>query len=424
MLKQRIKESHQMIAVVKKAAVAFLVGILALFSSDTLLAQGDPTVFVFVNGGPLDGSGIGGNMNVDGVIITTQDVIGLDGSRASDGTNNLTNIGGGDGLGINSAGADTALLFQSDEGWEFIFNTEVELRSIELMDTVAGGTLTISSGSFPDIVLADELDGDNDLGSTLVPANTLVSISYSHTGPQGTDGPRIISLTVFPTVEPPPAPAMSFFTFGNGGPLDSVGVGGELTVNGVTITTQDVIGLDGTRASDDIANLTNVGSSGGLGINSAVGDTARNFDPGEAWEFTFNTDVQLQEMQLMDTDAGGTLTISSDSFPDIVLAGELDGVNDLGDTVVPANTLVSISYSHTDPEGGGPRIISLSVGQIEAEDCVLGDVNGDGDVSFLDISPFISALSGGEFSCEADINESGEVNFLDIAPFIALLAGG
>ena len=172
MLKQRIKESHQMIAVVKKAAVAFLVGILALFSSDTLLAQDDPTVFVFVNGGPLDGSGIGGNMNVDGVIITTQDVIGLDGSRASDGTNNLTNIGGGDGLGINSAGADTALLFQSDEGWEFIFNTEVELRSIELMDTVAGGTLTISSGSFPDIVLADELDGDNDLGSTLVPANT------------------------------------------------------------------------------------------------------------------------------------------------------------------------------------------------------------------------------------------------------------
>ena len=424
MLKQRIKESHQMIAVVKKAAVAFLVGILALFSSDTLLAQGDPTVFVFVNGGPLDGSGIGGNMNVDGVIITTQDVIGLDGSRASDGTNNLTNIGGGDGLGINSAGADTALLFQSDEGWEFIFNTEVELRSIELMDTVAGGTLTISSGSFPDIVLADELDGDNDLGSTLVPANTLVSISYSHTGPQGTDGPRIISLTVFPTVEPPPAPAMSFFTFGNGGPLDSVGVGGELTVNGVTITTQDVIGLDGTRASDDIANLTNVGSSGGLGINSAVGDTARNFDPGEAWEFTFNTDVQLQEMQLMDTDAGGTLTISSDSFPDIVLAGQLDGVNNLGDTVVPANTLVSISYSHTDPEGAGPRIISLSVGQIEAEDCVLGDVNGDGDVSFLDISPFISALSGGEFSCEADINESGEVNFLDIAPFIALLAGG
>ena len=412
-----------MIAVVKKAVVAFLVGISVLFSADTLLAQNDSTVFAFVNGGALDGVGNNAFITVDGVTITTQDVIGLDGTRASDGINNLTNIGGGGGLGINSDVSDAAVRFESGEGWEFIFNTEVELRNIELVETVADGTLTISSGSFPDIVLAGELDGDNDLGSTLVPANTLVSISYSHTGPQGTDGPRIISLTVFPTVEPPPAPAMSFFTFGNGGPLDSVGVGGELTVNGVTITTQDVIGLDGTRASDDIANLTNVGSSGGLGINSAVGDTARNFDPGEAWEFTFNTDVQLQEMQLMDTDAGGTLTISSDSFPDIVLAGELDGVNDLGDTVVPANTLVSISYSHTDPEAGGPRITGLMVGQIGAEDCIRGDVNGDGDVTFLDISPFISALSGMEFICEADVNGDGVVNFLDISPFITLLTG-
>ena len=420
MLKQRIKESDPMIAVVKKAVVAFLVGISVLFSADTLLAQDDSTVFAFVNGGALDGVGNNAFITVDGVTITTQDVIGLDGTRASDGINNLTNIGGGGGLGINSDVSDAAVRFESGEGWEFIFNTEVELRNIELVETVADGTLTISSGSFPDIVLAGELDGENDLGSTLVPANTLVSISYSSTSP---DGPRIINLAVFPTVEPDPAPAGSFFTFGNGGPLDASGIDAEQTVNGVTITTQDVIGLDGTRASDDINNETNIGSSGGLGINSAVGDTARNFDPGEGWEFTFNTNVQLQEIQLADTVAGGTLTISSDSFPDIVLAGELDGVNDLGDTMVAANTLVSISYSHTDPEAGGPRITGLMVGLIGAEDCIRGDVNGDGDVTFLDISPFISALSGMEFICEADVNGDGVVNFLDISPFITLLTG-
>ena len=55
MLKQRIKESDPMIAVVKKAVVAFLVGISVLFSADTLLAQNDSTVFAFVNGGALDG---------------------------------------------------------------------------------------------------------------------------------------------------------------------------------------------------------------------------------------------------------------------------------------------------------------------------------------------------------------------------------
>ena len=102
----------------------------------------------------------------------------------------------------------------------------------------------------------------------------------------------------------------------------------------------------------------------------------------------------------------------------------LEGDNDLGNTVVPANTLVSISYSHTDPEADGPRITSLLVAEVETEGCVVGDVNRDGIVNFLDISSFISALSGGEFSCEADIDQNGVVNFLDISRFITLLSGG
>ena len=389
-------------------------------------------VFNFVNDGPLDAVGVGGNMTVNGVTITTQDVIGLDGTRASDGTGNETNIGNLGGLGINSAVSDTALLFQSDEGWEFTFNTDVQLQSIQLLQTNAGGTLTISSESFSDIVLAGEVDGDNDLGNTVVPANTLVSIFYSHTGPQGTDGPRILSLSVAmevamedaPDMSPEPTDSPALFTFVNEGPLDAAGIGGNMTVNGVTITTQDVIGLDGTRASDGTGNETNIGNTDGLGINSAVSDTARNFEPGEGWEFTFNTAVQLQNIDLLLTDAGGTLTISSESFPDIVLAGVLEGDNDLGNTVVPANSLVSISYSHTDPEADGPRIISLLVAEVEADDCMLGDVNRDGIVNFLDISPFIGALTGGEISCEADVDQNGVVNFLDISRFILLLSGG
>ena len=52
-----------------------------------------------------------------------------------------------------------------------------------------------------------------------------------------------------------------------------------------------------------------------------------------------------------------------------------------------------------------------------------GDVDQDGEVDFLDISPFITVLSSGEFQAEADCNEDGEVDFLDIAPFIVILAG-
>ena len=52
----------------------------------------------------------------------------------------------------------------------------------------------------------------------------------------------------------------------------------------------------------------------------------------------------------------------------------------------------------------------------------LGDCNRDGSVNFLDISTFISVLSGGGFQVEADINQDENVNFLDIGPFIQLLS--
>ena len=53
---------------------------------------------------------------------------------------------------------------------------------------------------------------------------------------------------------------------------------------------------------------------------------------------------------------------------------------------------------------------------------LLGDVNQDGIVNFLDISPFITQLSVGTFLAEADIDGNGVVNFLDISPFIILLS--
>lgn len=53
---------------------------------------------------------------------------------------------------------------------------------------------------------------------------------------------------------------------------------------------------------------------------------------------------------------------------------------------------------------------------------VLGDVNQDGLVSFLDIAPFIAVLTSNGFQEEADINQDNVVTFLDIFPFISLLA--
>ena len=57
-----------------------------------------------------------------------------------------------------------------------------------------------------------------------------------------------------------------------------------------------------------------------------------------------------------------------------------------------------------------------------AEPVLLGDCNLDGEVNFMDISPFIAILSAGDFQVEADTNGDGFVSFLDIGPFISILS--
>ena len=52
---------------------------------------------------------------------------------------------------------------------------------------------------------------------------------------------------------------------------------------------------------------------------------------------------------------------------------------------------------------------------------VLGDVDLDGAVNFLDIASFIALLQAGEYQAEADINQNDVVNFSDIPLFIDIL---
>lgn len=61
--------------------------------------------------------------------------------------------------------------------------------------------------------------------------------------------------------------------------------------------------------------------------------------------------------------------------------------------------------------------------EVASTSVLLGDVNQDGVVNFLDIAPFIDFLTNGNYLEEADCNLDGVVTFLDIAPFIAILSG-
>ena len=53
---------------------------------------------------------------------------------------------------------------------------------------------------------------------------------------------------------------------------------------------------------------------------------------------------------------------------------------------------------------------------------LVGDINCDGEITFLDIGPFILLISNGEFDPKADINGDSSVDFLDITPFIGLVS--
>ena len=64
------------------------------------------------------------------------------------------------------------------------------------------------------------------------------------------------------------------------------------------------------------------------------------------------------------------------------------------------------------------------INAVNPSSTVLGDVNLDGVVDFLDISPFISILITRGFQTEADCDQDLNVNFNDIFPFIQLLTRG
>ena len=84
-------------------------------------------------------------------------------------------------------------------------------------------------------------------------------------------------------------------------------------------------------------------------------------------------------------------------------------------------------YTGTDngsPNGRAHQIKEVySDGQLRkliAASGLLGDINQDGAVNFLDFSPFIQLLNNG-YVAQADTNRDGVVNFLDLSPFILLL---
>ena len=103
----------------------------------------------------------------------------------------------------------------------------------------------------------------------------------------------------------------------------------------------------------------------------------------------------------------------SDEAEGAVWADQNEWIAITADTV-----LIELDDAFLDSE-----IHSASDYNVDLVQDFLGDVNGDGEVNFFDIAPFIEALTAPDFIAEADIDQNGMVNFFDIAPFIVILQG-
>ena len=190
-------------------------------------------------------------------------------------------------------------------------------------------------------------------------------------------GALVLSLTLLSTA----AHGDAVFDFNDGTEFDNVGIGATMTVLdaaksiNVTLTSVDIIGQDGTLASDGVdLHKTNIqGDVNSLGINDAVysntngtyGSESRDFNPGEAWVISFNVDVELVEIDLSGQSEDERMTLSSTAFTDIVLDdGQTGDTHDLGGTAVPAGTEITVTMSALSEVGTATRISYLTVAAV------------------------------------------------------------
>ena len=135
-----------------------------------------------------------------------------------------------------------------------------------------------------------------------------------------------------------------------------------------------------------------------------------------------------------DVDPGSTVNISGSEFfvdgleLDTLPSGEAFTITDRDVTLsglLANGEPFSFDLNSTEvtfpPSGFFSSDATLTVTRVSP--VILGDVNRDGVVDFLDIAPLIAVLSSQTYQTEADIDQNQVVNFLDITPFIGVLSG-
>ena len=251
-----------------------------------------------------------------------------------------------------------------------------------------------------------------------------------------------------------------FLDSSDGGSVSSL-LGRALTINDVvtvsgTVTSADVdyrangveFGLQSAAGFRAVPNLllqidadgARGGLAGSFGTPNPGTVADRSQTPGvveasmnDGYSFTATytpTDIIYTVSNIVTVNETGAEPAGATSFS-FSLSGAAAGDSSLSsaldDYVANYSSLVGDSFayfSHQNSSGGTSTTFgNFEIAVTTTGAILLGDVNTDDVVNFLDISPFIAILSAGDFQEEADVNQDGIVNFLDIAPFIGILSG-
>lgn len=155
--------------------------------------------------------------------------------------------------------------------------------------------------------------------------------------------------------------ALFDFVDNDGVGFDKTGIGGFMSVDGITVTTVDVIGSDGTKASDGVDNTMNITGVDCLGVNTKASNgysnETRDFNPTEGWVFSVNVDVTELVFDFKSHGAGAVMTLSSSAFSDIAILDDvtLSGLN------VLAGTAMTLQFTSDGTADNSTRINTLEV---------------------------------------------------------------
>lgn len=390
-----------------------LVILISLFASAESIGQVDlPSDISLYAGGTLDFTSFstitggrvvaGGDVTHAGGILNVDQISGAGGFSSADGFQNTLGpfVFNGDITGIGGPGSVFDGPVTSNEG-------SIVFRSTST--TVNGDVAAVSGVDFEFVF--GEINGNVRSGGTI---NITATVN-------GTTSPSTPALTPF---ELPPLPVGRTLTAG---------------ANDVNLETfEDITLAPGTYGTLNFASANEVTlTSGSYVFENIVSEFSLNelnFDTRggsidlyvAADDFAFDDLVQAVDGVSLIGAGAPDPELSNNIF--IEVAGNLTIGSEFYGTIFAPNGDVTIeTFSDITGRvfaGGNVTVGSVdivTVGEISTPVVLLGDVNLDGVVSFMDIAVFVGILTSNVFLSEADVNQDGEVNFLDITPFIQIL---